>query len=371
MARILTVYTSSRRTWRAVDMSFIRWLRISEALARRGHDVDIATHEWRWWLRRAPVHLAPRLRMVPLGAVRWDEYDVVKTLFHRGFETLRLFGGASHPFIVAKLGSVVAAEDRDGIFFYGKRRQRLFETQEHIARAARYVTVLSAPARDLWRECFGVRDNVLLVPGAVDAVIPLPGPDPYPAGNGLRCLFAGNIYNRKAQPEANRVLVDKLNRLGRALAGAGIRVHLVGPGEVRGLDPAAVTYLGVADYQRSWDFMYHAHVGIVVTGGGVMHNNESTKIYHYLRAGLPVVSEAGFPNDYVVRESGLGEVVPNGDIDALSGQVRTATERTWDRAAGIDYILAHHTWDARAAVYDAVLTGNGARRPDVSPATGA
>ncbi len=371
MARIVTVYTDSRRTARLVDMSFIRWLKISEALARCGHDVDMATHEWRWWVRRAPIQLAAGLRMVPLDDVRWHEYDVVKTLFHRGFDVLQRFGGASHPFIVAHLGSVVATEDREGIFFYGASRQRLFETQERVARAARYVALLSPPARELWRECFGRCDKVLLVPGAVDAVIPPPGPDPYPAGSAPRCLFAGNIYNRRVQPEANRVLVEKLNRLGGALARTGARLYLLGPGEVRGLDPAAVTYLGSADYRRSWDFIHHANVGTVVTGGGVMHNNESTKIYHYLRAGLPVVSEGGFPNDHVVRESGLGDVVPNGDIEALAEGVRAATQRAWNRAAGVGYVLAHHTWDVRAAVYEVVLAGHGLRagerRPGVGP----
>lgn len=359
MARIVTVYSDSRRTSRFIDMSFIRWLKISEALARRGHQVDMATNEWRWWLRRAPKPLGGTLRMVPLAGVRWNEYDMVKTLFHHGFETLRRFGGASHPYIVAKLGSVVAAEDRDGIFFYGQERERLFETQKRIAGAVRYVTVLSAPARDLWREMFGGRDNVLLVPGAVDAVIPSPGRDPYPARGPKRCLFAGNIYSRTVQPEANRVLVEKLNRLGRALSGEGIRLYLLGPGETRSLDPSAVTCLGASDYERAWNFIQHADVGIVVTGGGVMHNNESTKIYHYLRAGLPVVSEGGFPNDDVVRESGLGEVAPNGDMDEMARRILAAATRTWNRAAGIDYILARHTWDARAAVYDEVLTADG------------
>ncbi len=375
MARIVTVYTASRRTWRFVDMSFIRWLKISEALARRGHEVDIATNEWRWWVRRAPVTLSPSLRVVPLTAVRWDEYDAVKTLFHRGFETLRQFGGASHPFIIAKLGSVVAPEDQDGIFFYGTERERLFEIQQRVAHAARYVTVLSPPARDLWRTCFGPQDNVLVVPGAVDAAIPPPGPDPYEASAGVpRCLFAGNFYSRTVQPEANRILVDKLNRLGRALAQSGVRLYLLGPGDARSLDREAVTYLGSADYQRSWDFFYHANVGIVVTGGGVMHNNESTKIYHYLRAGLPVVSEAGFPNDHVVRESGLGDIVPNGDIESLAERVAAATRRQWDKAAGMDYILTHHTWDSRAALYDAVLAATGSqarsRLPDVNPPDG-
>jgi len=57
--------------------------------------------------------------------------------------------------------------------------------------------------------------------------------------------------------------------------------------------------MGAVSYERSWDYLHHADVGVLVAAGPFMHNNESTKIYHYLRVGLPVVSEAGFPNDPV------------------------------------------------------------------------
>ena len=86
-----------------------------------------------------------------------------------------------------------------------------------------------------------------------------------------------------------------------------------------------------------------------------MHNNESSKIYHYLRAGLPVVSESGFPNDHVVRESRCGTVVQNGDMRALSDAVLAVGRAKWDRAYAINYITENHTWDKRVAVYDQLL----------------
>jgi len=121
-----------------------------------------------------------------------------------------------------------------------------------------------------------------------------------------------------------------------------------------------VTHLGVADYETAWNYIRHAHVGVVVAPGAFVHNNESTKIYHYLRAGLPVVSEAGFPNDHVVREAGLGHVVANDDIDEMARRVAEAAVADWDRQAAIDYILRHHTWDARAQVYEPVIASRAA-----------
>jgi hypothetical protein len=359
MARIVTVFSPSRRPLRLIEMSYIRWVKMSEALARLGHEVHFASNAVRWWPGRDRLTLRDGVRQVPLTGIRWSDYDVVKTLFHDGFTTLARHGGASHPFIIAKLGSVVGPEDMPGIYFFGGLRERLFDTQRAIEAASRYVTVLSAQAAELWRLCHGRSANLLLVPGAVDAVIPAPGADPYPADGRPRVLFAGNIYHLRDQPEANRVLASKLNALGRHLAARGSRLYFLGTGNTRALDRTVVTQLGHASYEASWDYLRFATVGIVVAAGPFMHNNESTKIYHYLRAALPVVSEAGFPNDHVVTDSGLGEVVPNGDMAFMAERVDAAVRRQWDRDAAVAYVLGHHTWEGRAAIYDRLIRAAG------------
>jgi glycosyltransferase involved in cell wall biosynthesis len=357
MARILTVYSPERRATRMIDMSYIRWQKISEALARRGHQVDIATAELRLRLGKGASQLAPNLRKVPLSRVRWSEYDVVKTLFHLGFETLERYGGGEHPFIVSKLGSVVGPTDMEGIYFYGRQRAQMYEVQQRISERSRFITLLSEPARELWRQSHGGDDNLLLVPGAVDADIPPPARDPYPADGRIRCVFSGNFYVRtsRSQTKAHLTLAGKLNELGRRLTSRGRRLYVVGPGDARSLDSRYVTYCGVVPYERSWDYLHAADVGILVAAGGFMHNNESTKLYHYLRAGLPVVSEAGFPNDHVVREARLGFVVDNGDLEQMAEKTVDVAGETWDRAHAVRYILGNHTWDSRAEAYDRVI----------------
>lgn len=354
MARVVTVYNAWLRRFQPSDMSYIRWLKISEALARRGHQVDIATREPGWWLRRSPLQVSNNLRRVPIARIRWDDYDMVKTLFHVGYETLETYGGGEHPFIVSKLGSVVADRDMEGVFFHGTIRERLYATQEKIHRASRYVTVLSQPAQALWRSCFGGDHNVLLVPGGVDADIPPPSRDPFPKQRTGRCLFAGNVYTRRSQPEANRTLVSKLNALGRLLGDRGIRLYMLGSGDLRRLDRRYVTHLGSASYRDSWDYLYAADVGVVVSAG-IHHNNESSKIYHYLRAGLPVVSEAGFPNDNVVGDARLGYVVDNGDLETMARRIEEALQTDWDRGFAVEHILQNHTWDKRVETYDTLL----------------
>jgi glycosyltransferase involved in cell wall biosynthesis len=363
--RIITVYERhprasdvEHRDLRLISMSYIRWFKISESLASLGYEVDMAIpDEARHWMEPNGNGNGNdgHVRRVPLSAVDWSRYDVVKTVFHRGFETLEQWGGADHPFIISKLGSVVGPRDMDGIYFYGETRKSLYETQRRIREASRFVTVLSPQAADLWDACHGGRDRLLLVPGGVDAEIPEPGPDPYPEDARPRALFAGNIYTHDKQPEANRVLVSKLNELGTHLAHRGARLYMIGVGDISALDPASVTWLGAVDYAHSWNYMHHAQAGVVVAAGPFNHNNESTKIYHYLRAGLPVVSEAGFPNDHVVRESSLGCVTESENMEAMADRVIEAIAHEWDRDAAIRYILDHHTWEKRVEVYRDLL----------------
>ena len=113
MARIVTVYNTEPRAARLGDMSYIRWFRMSRALADRGHEVDIATAEHRFRLRPPDIPMGSGLRRVPLRRVEWHKYDVVKVLFHQGWETLERYGGAGHPFVITKLGSVVVSVSAD------------------------------------------------------------------------------------------------------------------------------------------------------------------------------------------------------------------------------------------------------------------
>lgn len=363
MSRIITVYSPRLRSGQRADMAEIRWHRISAALTARGHTVHMASAELRRLFPGAPAdRTGPTI--VPISKVVWESYDMVKTLYHVGFETLERYGGAGHPLVVAKLGSVVGPMDMDGVYFYGTQRDRMYKTQQRIADTTRYVTLLSEPAVSLWREMFGARPETLLVPGAADAVIPPPGRDPYPQDGRIRCVFLGNIYtgDRTSQPEAHRAITSRLNRLGALLTKRRARLFVVGPGDHRSLDKRSVTYCGAVTYEASWDFLHFAAVGIVVAAGPFMHNNESTKIYSYLRAGLPIVSEAGFPNDDIVRESGLGFVVDNGEPEPMASRVIEAVETPWDRERAIRFILARHTWDHRAEVYDRLMRASSRSR---------
>jgi glycosyltransferase involved in cell wall biosynthesis len=362
MLKIITVYKhrltekdASLGILNPIDMSNGRWIKISEALSRLGCKVDIAIPDT---VVTENLNSNGYLKMIPLSKVNWNDYDIVKTEFHGGFDTLEKYGGTSHPFIISKLGSVVGSIEMEGIYFYGDVHKNLFDIQEKINKISKYITVLSKPALELWKTTHGRKKNFLLVPGGVDSVVPSPSNNPYPEEDKIKIIFAGNIYNVGLQGKANKVLVYKLNTLGRLLSSLGASLYMIGPGDVSDLDQNFINYLGIVPYKESWNYLHFADVGIVVSAGKFMHNNESTKIYHYLRAGLPVVSESGFPNDYVVRESKLGFVTDNGNMELMAQNIIKAAKTKWNRDFTKDYIIKNHTWDKRVKVYDKIFKEN-------------
>src|ERR1039458_8674287 len=117
--RIACVYLRDRcPNFSPSTMAEIRFFRMADALARRGHEVDIVLNR-----REGPQMLATRLREIPFKFVRWEHYHVVKTFFHRGFDSLVAEGGGDHPFIISKLGSVVGREETEGVHFHGSDRK--------------------------------------------------------------------------------------------------------------------------------------------------------------------------------------------------------------------------------------------------------
>ena len=188
--RIATVYKrDSLERSQIQAMDTIRWLRVSEGLADLGFSVDMIVD--------APAALGvprPNLRYVPLSAVDWSLYQVVKTLYPTGLRVLLDSGGAEHPFIIARVGSVVGpTDDTPGVFFVGEERRALWELHQVVNERARYVSLVTEPSRVLWQTHFG-RPPVLVVPTGVDRIVPSPRWNPFARSSGKHAVHVGNIY---------------------------------------------------------------------------------------------------------------------------------------------------------------------------------
>jgi hypothetical protein len=358
--RIACVHTGRRINGEVIAaMNLIRFIRMSEALARLGHQVDVVVNG-----SIAGMLSPDGPREVHPRAVCWDDYDVVKTFFHSGFAALETWGGADHPFIISNLGSVVGDADEEGVYFYSDVRDDLWRTQQRLASRSRVISLLTERNAAVFSRMHGNGGTRLFVPGGVDATVPGPGANPYAALglDGPVALFAGNIYTRDKQPEVNLRWQARLNRLGRALARRGLRLVAMGVGDTDHLDTSAVTHLGLVDFRDVWNWQWHAAVGIVLAQGAVQ-DNESTKIYYYLRTGLPVVCESPVPNAWLVAETGHGTIVEYNpdELDPLAEAARCLAHRPPAGRDVMQYVVSNHSWDVRAAAYADVLA---AARPD-------
>ena len=346
--KIATVY--SRLPFDKISFSTIDticWFKISQALAKKGHRVDIVIKG------KKIEQIEPNLRYVPYSKANWRDYDIVKTFFHEGFESLLSEGGGCHPFIISRLGSVVSNKEQEGVYFYGTARQKLYSIQKEIRCRSKYVVLFSQLSRNLWENEFGGGNNTLLVPTGVDKLIPHPKKNPYKNYKKI-AVFIGNIYSKKHQRDVNLRWQLRLNNLGKALKKKGIVLCMIGGGEIDRLKRNFVIYMGSIENKDIWDYQYFANVGIVFAQGEKQHN-ESSKIYYYLRSGLPVVSESPIPNNNVIKEAGLGLIADYDDDKMMADLIEEAVYRNWNRKRAIKYILENHTWDKRIEIYERIM----------------
>ena len=245
---------------------------------------------------------------------------------------------------MSKLGSVVGPRGPCGhVFFRRARGCRLFAVQERIAaREVRVVTVLTEPSRASAGGVVSARRNTMRsCRVAVDEHVPRPAPTRSRDVPGRRCLFAGNIYDPVSQAGAHATLIAKLNGLGRPARGARRPPLLHGTGRARRAStPPRSRIIGAVPTRRRGAICSTPDVGLVLALGPQPNENESTKIYHYLRVGLPTVCEAGFPNQGLVVTRPRPSVSPTETCRLSPTRSRRRSVATWDRAGAIDFVLA-------------------------------
>ena len=348
--RIATVYRDDAYDdYPTVNMAMIRWLRVSQELARRGAEVDMIAN-----VRAGSPGPEFEVRFVPFDAVRWSDYDVIKALYQRGFHTLERHGGADHPFVIASIATVVGRRDgMPGVQVMPAQREALWGVQVRMARACRWISVRTEPNRSLWQTEFPDFDPPLLVPTGVDRIIPAVRIDPYRALNGPVALYVGNLA-RGTPGHLNGLWADRLNRLGGALRSRGIHLCFVGPVDGTLLDTRVITSFGPVSNDAVWDFKRHADVGLALAEGRIQLN-ESSKLYYYLRAGLPVVSEEPIPNNALLAEADAGWTCAYDDTGDMTERVEAALHRNWPRERAAAWVATHHTWGERVRPYAARL----------------
>lgn len=317
-------------------MDTIRWLELSRALARLGYDVEMVTEEGE------DVELSKRLRVRNISLARWGTYNVVKTTHHTD-----VFAVPEHPFLICRVGRVVDELHPQRVY---RHRQELLQAQDLIAGRAKRAVLMCEENLQRWQKHYPAGPPGVVVPNGCPTTIPNVGPSPYD-GTGKRALYLGSLTSSR--------FVQVLNSLGRLLKDRGVEVHHVGRSQLElygesdeQLDPMAVISHGAFPEPQSWDYLFHADVGLMIARGDQVFDNEISKVYYYLRAGVPTVSEQFISTNSLITETEWGEVTPYGDVSAMAEAVVRWVDAAHSRRSEIgESVAQRHSWDRRAKIY--------------------
>lgn len=293
--------------------------------------------------------LDDKIPVVPLDALKEKgRYDVVKTSYHFSMELIDEYDGP----VISRIVRVVDEKlpERDEPF-----RERLLACQEKIQRRSSVLILNNIENEQRWRELYGPEPRIVHIPNGCPDEIPPPGPNPY-ADDRPAVLFLGSI----AAPRMLRMI----NAAAELLADRA-RVHLVGLNKVcmyGGTEEWCELHPSVLDHgeipePRTWDYIYHAAMGLAFATGPYPFDNDVSKVYNYLRGGLPTLSEEPILENALIRETDHGAVFPLNDTNRMFQQALALldTELTEQKTLVRHMLRLYHGWDDRVQRLSFVL----------------
>ncbi|MDQ7783574.1 MAG: hypothetical protein RDU20_11890 [Desulfomonilaceae bacterium] len=274
-------------------------------------------------------------------------YDLVKTSYH---DSITLLGSYKGP-VVARIVRVVDERlpERDEA-----SRRKLLDCQELILSRASALVLNNRENVARWRERYGNRLPVFLIPTGCPAVLPRSGVNPFKGGLPA-ILFLGSL----AAPRMAAILNESARRL-EGLA----KIHFIGRnktgiyggGSECRLDSLIAVHGEIAE-EHIWPYIRHASVGLALATGPYAFDNDVSKILNYLRGGLPVLSEEPIINNELIRQTKYGKTFKHGDVDDLvikAAQI-LSNPPVDKREAVMRFMAVEHSWDRRVESYTAVF----------------
>ena len=319
-------------------IDLVRLRAIATGLIRRGVDAEIV----------APVKTEGLLDgTVPvrqLGVLdRSNEYDLVKTCYHDSIMLLGKFRGPVVSRIVRVVDRMFPERDES-------MRQKLLHCQSLIKSRAMVLVLNNLENGERWRQLYGNDKPTVLVPTGCPKDIPEPRHNPF-SPDERAVLFLGSL----ASPR----MVQLLNHAVEKLRGVG-RLHFIGLNKacMYGGDEDCLLSSFIVDHgelpeSETWNYIRHAAVGLALATGQHAFDNDVSKIFNYLRGGLPVVSEEPILNNDLIRQTGFGQVFRFGDAGDLAEKTRDLIENPLHetRAAVMEFMSREHSWDKRVDTY--------------------
>lgn len=276
----------------------------------------------------------------PLAALQQGRaYNLVKTCYHF---SIQLIGNYQGP-LVSRIVRVVDERlpERDDA-----ARRALLECQSLIQRRAGALILNNAENEERWHRLYGRRIPVAKIPTGCPAAIPPLRSNPYETGCPV-ILFLGSLAAPRMVILLNDLAWRLRDRCRVHLIGSN-KTHLYGGGRTCDLDSLIVDH-GELPEEEVWDYVGHAQVGVALAAGPELFDNDISKIYTYLRGGLPVLSEERIANNHLVIQTRYGSIFAYGDRADMAAKAAELLERspTELRPSTMVFMAKEHSWERR------------------------
>lgn len=342
--KICTVYTKDPLQ-QQTGMDTIRWFSLSKCLSKLNCNVDMVSATC-----PKKYEFSSTLRVIPIKRVKWEKYDAIKTLYQ---STINLV--PPHPLIISRLARVVGKTSyRDKNSF----REHM-ANQYKISKLAKIILVNDLWNLKRWINFYGKDQRVYPFPTGCPTHIPKLTISPYPDGRPV-AIFLGTVSYKR--------VIIMLNKIGRRLRDAGWNLVVLGSNKTKfycsklyQLDPQVCQILESVPEESTWNYLFHAKVGLALAPGPLLFENESSKLYYYLRAALPVACEERISNSHLITNTGWGSLFAYGeDYEAFRIILNLGSNSSFKNRKPymIETLLKEHSWDTRAITLKKIIEEN-------------
>jgi hypothetical protein len=315
-------------------IDLVRLRAIAGGLIRRGVDAEIIAPA------KKEGFIDGDIPVFPLAAMeKGRRYDLVKTCYHFSIQLIGKYRGS----LISRIVRVVDEQlpERDAAM-----RGTLLECQRLIQNGAQALIVNNVENQKRWVGLYGRKLLVAKIPNGCPTHIPPIRSNPY-GNDSAPVLFLGSL----AAPR----MIELLNELAWRLRDR-CRIHIVGSNKAHmysGGKPPELTPL-IADHgelpeEEVWDYVRHARMGIALAAGPHRFDNDISKIYTYLRGGLPVLSEELIANNHLLAQTRLGSIFAHGNAADMAKKAADLIERPPAQYvhSAMALMEREHSWDRR------------------------
>ncbi len=314
-------------------IDLIRLRSIVRGLIKKGQEAEII----------APVDRDGMIEdIIPvrrLSGLDLNRYNILKTSYHESIKYVDNFDGP----IVSRIVRVVDEKypERDERF-----RKSLLQCQEVMAQKSAGMIFNNEANAERWRRDYGNRQKIAIIPSGCPAKIPPKGKNPYSTSSPV-LLFLGSIASER--------MLNMLNDAAARLAGVA-EIHFVGLNKVGmygAASPATISEAiishGELPEAEVWDYIRFAQMGVAIAAGPHPFDNDLSKMFSYLRGGLPILAEERIATNYLIKETGHGCIFKYDDLDGLVARAlqMNTTELSQRAEKVMNHMVRNHSWTRR------------------------